>query len=307
MDTCSYFIPNKALFGCYPTQNDVEELEQNGVRYFIDLTCQGEKRIVEYHTKYNYFNFPIRDHKTPHDWKDFAVFIISICNLIRKLPSKELIYVHCRAGHGRSGMVVACILCYLYKMLPDHALHLTNEYHKKRKEMKDKRRRMGSPSNSWQKEFVQRFFRPLYFYKAAKIGIKEGLSTFSLHPIKVPDFGTFPTLEAALQAYKDPTNKEYVKLQENSITPYMSKHIGKECLLRKDWEEVREQIMLKLLELKFTQHLDIQYKLLHTGLRPIIHHCLDHYWGNGKDGCGKNVLGKLLVKLRYRLYTKNFF
>jgi hypothetical protein len=35
MERSSYFIKDKALFGSYPTQESVEELEKEGVRYFI--------------------------------------------------------------------------------------------------------------------------------------------------------------------------------------------------------------------------------------------------------------------------------
>ena len=38
MDNASFFIKNRALFGSFPTQESVEELEKNGVKYFINLT-----------------------------------------------------------------------------------------------------------------------------------------------------------------------------------------------------------------------------------------------------------------------------
>ena len=44
MDTCSYFIENKCLFGCYPNSEDVyNELVNCGVKYFVDLTTNKEK------------------------------------------------------------------------------------------------------------------------------------------------------------------------------------------------------------------------------------------------------------------------
>ena len=33
MDRSSYFIKDKALFGSYPTQSAIQELENEGVRY----------------------------------------------------------------------------------------------------------------------------------------------------------------------------------------------------------------------------------------------------------------------------------
>ena len=38
MNYCSYFIKDKCMFGSFPTQESVNELEHEGVRYFIDLT-----------------------------------------------------------------------------------------------------------------------------------------------------------------------------------------------------------------------------------------------------------------------------
>ena len=76
MNRSSEFIENKALFGCYPRQENVKELEDMGVRYFIDLTCKGEKNIVEYTTQYTYINFPIKDRRIPSKWSDFSVFIL---------------------------------------------------------------------------------------------------------------------------------------------------------------------------------------------------------------------------------------
>jgi hypothetical protein len=302
MNRCSYFIQNKALFGSYPTQESVLELEEHGVRHFVDLTHHGEKNTTPYETKYNYTHFPIRDHSIPSDWKAFAKFILKLCSIIKKSPSKDLVYVHCRGGHSRSGIVVACVLCHLYKIPPLEALKLTNEYHEKRVEMKERRRRLGSPSSLYQRDFVCKFFSPLYFSKANN---SDGLSNFSIHSVEVPNLGTFPTSEAAFHAHKDPKNKEYVKKQEVAFSPHVSKKLGRECKLRSDWEDdVKDKVMMTVLELKFSQHDGIRENLLYTGLRPIVEHRPDNYWGDGIDGRGKNMLGKLLTKLRNKMYLK---
>ena len=47
MNYCSYFIKDKALFGSYPTQQSVEELEQEGVRYFVDLTQKQTDALLK--------------------------------------------------------------------------------------------------------------------------------------------------------------------------------------------------------------------------------------------------------------------
>jgi len=160
MNYCSFFIEGKCLFGGYPTQCIVDELEAQGVRYFVDLTKQGERKIVPYKTNYEYINFPIKDHRIPHDNLKFSAFIVSLCKIITELGDSKL-YLHCKGGHGRSGIVVACILCYLYNLTPTEALRKTTQYHSKRKDMKERRRKEGSPSNIHQKIFVRRFFDPI--------------------------------------------------------------------------------------------------------------------------------------------------
>jgi hypothetical protein len=42
---------------------------------------------------------------------------------------------------------------------------------------------------------------------------------------------------------------------------------------------------------------------LNTGLRPIVEHTKDdNFWGDGGDGSGKNMLGKILTKVRNKYY-----
>tara|TARA_A100001015_G_scaffold310205_1_gene411142 strand:+ start:1722 stop:1895 length:174 start_codon:yes stop_codon:yes gene_type:complete len=54
MEKASFFIKDKCLFGSYPTQIAVNDLENKGVRHFIDLTNEFERKIIPYTTKYNY-------------------------------------------------------------------------------------------------------------------------------------------------------------------------------------------------------------------------------------------------------------
>ena len=93
MIRASFFIKNKALFGSYPTQDSVKELEDEGVRHFIDLTCPGEKKIVKYFTNYGYINYPIYDHNIPNNTRTFSTLIYRICDIITKLKGNEKIYI----------------------------------------------------------------------------------------------------------------------------------------------------------------------------------------------------------------------
>jgi ribA/ribD-fused uncharacterized protein len=303
MDNCSFFIKNKAYFGSYPSKESVEELQNNGVRYFVDLTCDGEKNIDKYTTKYTYINYPIVDRSIPTDIFNFSKFIIKISNIIKNLKSDTYVYLHCKGGHGRAGITVACLLCNLYKFTPEYSLELTTKYHSKRKNMREKWRKIGSPQTRQQKNFVIKFFEPLYFYKAYKTGPTVGFSNFSYHKVKT-ELGEFNTSEAAFQCYKDPDNKQYIEKQKNTQTPINSRKLGRQCNLRNDWETVKLEYMVHVLRLKVNQHDIIKQNLINTGLRPIIeHNKLDNFWGSGHDGNGKNYLGKILCKIRLELFN----
>jgi len=72
--------------------------------------------------------------------------------------------------------------------------------------------------------------------------------------------------------------------------------------LRKDGEQVKDSLMKECLIAKFTQHKDAKDLLLSTGNKKIVEHTKnDTYWGDGGDGSGKNMLGKLLVEVREEL------
>ena len=298
MERSSYFIKDRALFGSFPTQEAVEELEKMGVRHFVNLTHSHERKITPYKTQYNYLSFPITDHQVPEDSHVFACFVVKLADIIYDLEKGELIYIHCKGGHGRSGVVVASLLCHIFEMRPADALNHTTMYHSNRKTMREKWRQIGSPQTYQQKGFVHQLCKTVYFYRAYKIGSTAGFSNFTIFPVTIKDFGTFPTSEAALQAYKDPNNLEYVKKQISARSPLVSKKLGNKVQVRDNWKEVREEIMYKILKCKFSQHPYLKQTLLNTGLSPIIHRTMsDSVWGDG-GGKGLNLLGKSLVRLR---------
>ena len=66
-----------------------------------------------------------------------------------------------------------------------------------------------------------------------------------------------------------------------------------------DWDTVKDDIMLKALRCKFTQHKDLRKLLWEMGERKIIEHTTnDSYWADGGGpGKGLNKLGKLLMQV----------
>lgn len=77
---------------------------------------------------------------------------------------------------------------------------------------------------------------------------------------------------------------------------------NRELPLRVDWEQVKDDIMRKAVLAKFTQNKEIKNVLLSTGKETIVENTSnDYYWGCGKDGSGKNMLGIILMEVREKL------
>jgi N-glycosidase YbiA len=71
--------------------------------------------------------------------------------------------------------------------------------------------------------------------------------------------------------------------------------------VRNDWQEVREEVMLHALRLKFSAPA-MQRKLLATEDAPLEYAApYDKYWGGGRDGQGANRVGELMAKVRAEL------
>jgi hypothetical protein len=66
-----------------------------------------------------------------------------------------------------------------------------------------------------------------------------------------------------------------------------------------DWNLIKIDRMKRVLRAKFDQHPDLKLKLIATGYANLFEDSkTDAFWGVGKNGTGKNVLGKLLMELR---------
>ena len=110
-----WLLPGQVAGGEYPGGSDAEETDQRlalltaaGVDCYIDLTRTGE--LPDYHTRLPatawYFHLPIEDHGVPGD-----IFMSQVLTVIAgALNAGRRVYVHCRAGIGRTGTVLGCIL-----------------------------------------------------------------------------------------------------------------------------------------------------------------------------------------------------
>ncbi len=124
-------------------------------------------------------------------------------------------------------------------------------------------------------------------------------SNFAPYPIAI-DAKVWPTVEHFFQAQKfaGTEHEEAIRLAES---PGWAARMGRDRRrpLRPDWESVKNDVMRKAVQAKFTQHADIRETLLDTGDAVLVEHTRnDRYWGDGGDGTGKNMLGKILMQVR---------
>lgn len=131
-------------------------------------------------------------------------------------------------------------------------------------------------------------------------------SNFAPYPINLKG-KEWPTSEHYFQAQKfaGTEHEEAIRLAKTAMVAARMGRSRKRPL-RPDWEEVKDDIMREAVLAKFTQHREIREILVDTGDARIIEHTKnDSYWGDGGDGRGKNMLGRILMEVRARLREAN--
>lgn len=113
----SYWVlPGQLLAGEYPggaaakaTRARLARLRAAGIECFFDLTQPGE--VASYESELpagtEYLRAPITDHSIPQERAQMVAILEA---LSRVLDSGRPVYLHCRAGIGRTGMVAGCLL-----------------------------------------------------------------------------------------------------------------------------------------------------------------------------------------------------
>jgi protein-tyrosine phosphatase/ADP-ribosylglycohydrolase len=163
----SYWVqPGRLLAGEYPgsmsradAMERVQRLLAAGITSFVDLTEEGE--LPEYDTllpelterRIRYKRMPVFDHSIP----DSPAHMARILDLLDdELNAGQCVYLHCRAGIGRTGTAVGCHL--IRRGLPNEAAydHLQVLW----KQCARSRRWPSIPETSEQVDFVLRWSEP---------------------------------------------------------------------------------------------------------------------------------------------------
>lgn len=127
-------------------------------------------------------------------------------------------------------------------------------------------------------------------------------SNFASFPSRLKN-KTWNTTEHFYQAQKF-ENEAYQEKIRKAESPMKAAELGrsrKERIL-KNWDNKKDNVMYEAVKAKFTQHADLRQLLLDTENARIVEHTEnDAYWGDGGDGKGKNMLGKILMRVREEL------
>jgi len=135
-------------------------------------------------------------------------------------------------------------------------------------------------------------------------------SNFAGYPVEI-DGKIWRTSEHYYQAQRF-AGTEYEEVIREIKTPFEAKVVAKRGVYprRKDWFEVKFDIMMKAVKSKFEQHNNLRDILVSTGNAILKEHTeLDHYWADGGDGSGRSRLGEALMSIRssFPEYDEIFF
>ena len=153
-------------------------------------------------------------------------------------------------------------------------------------------------------EVSEEQIKEIRFYRA--IGRYGFLSNLFKRPI-IFEGKEFSCSETAYQFGKarDPAVAEWIISAPKPHLCAAAAHALFVFDVKPDWNNTKINRMKNVLNAKFTQHEDLKKRLLETGSAMLIEESnIDAFWGIGKKGNGKNMLGILLMQVRFGLLTQ---
>ena len=131
------------------------------------------------------------------------------------------------------------------------------------------------------------------------------LSNFYIHTI-IYKGKEYKTVEHAYQASKAMNESEHEWIR-NMDTPGKAKKNGLKVHLRKDWEEIKLDLMIELVRIKFSDP-ELAKKLINTKNYLLVegNYWHDNFWGDCicvkcREIEGQNHLGQILMKVRQEI------
>jgi len=104
-ERCNFITEDKlVLVGARPETYTLDKLLDYGITTFVNLEENDEpwyKERLSYDSKYKIMSLPIKNGSVPN--KTEAMNLVE--DLLQCWKNKEKIYIHCKGGHGRAGLI----------------------------------------------------------------------------------------------------------------------------------------------------------------------------------------------------------
>ena len=143
-DNFSWIIENKLAGSAIPTSIDeVQWAIEQGVKSIV--TIREDPLDDDWVKDVNYLHVSSNDMGVP----EFADLTFAVDFIHRRITNSEPVMVHCLAGMGRTGTLLACYLIKYQKMLADDAIQKVRE------------ERPGSIQSFTQEEMIFQFAKSL--------------------------------------------------------------------------------------------------------------------------------------------------
>jgi len=143
-DNFSWLIEGKLAGSAIPTsKKEVEWMQEEGVKSIV--TIREEPLDENWVDEIKYLHIHSNDMSVP----EFDDLVYSVDFIHRRITNKEPVMVHCLAGLGRTGTILACYMIKYQKMSTQDAIDYVRE------------KRHGSIQSYPQEEIIFRFEKSL--------------------------------------------------------------------------------------------------------------------------------------------------
>ena len=143
-DNFSWLIEGKLAGSAIPTSKDeIKWLEEEGVKSIV--TIREEPLDENWVNEMKYLHIHSNDMHVP----EFDDLVFSVDFIHRRITNNEPVMVHCLAGLGRTGTILACYMIKYQKMSTQDAIDFVRE------------QRHGSIQSYSQEEIIFRFEKSL--------------------------------------------------------------------------------------------------------------------------------------------------
>lgn len=264
-DWISSLVKDRLYFGPFPNQNMIDMLLKEKFDFIVNLTMDNENIFTEFNDikdlelekyqtykipKSKYISYQIKDNDVPDCPLTYSSFILKLKKLYL---SDKKIYVHCRGGHGRSGMVSVSILLSIF---PDknikEAIEFVNQCHIDRVILRKKWKNKKTPFNYNQYLFLLKIHKNIYINNVNKY-----YNWLIFNDPIVYENKKYDSIYSFYNFYKNDKNDEDKKEED------------KEEYKNKINQEIKQEIKNNF-KMKIKTNKDIEYKFYLTYLKKII-------------------------------------